>query len=160
MTDDLFTPLTPANPAAPAPRVCRKHVWVLNPVTDEMRCNRCPKVYNAIAVRRGRTNRSRGNAIERQVGKSLGLKRVGQFGGATDLGESSEPFAVSVKSGSAYFSERYWDQLKRQPVAANQTALLVVTDAPGAGHKRRAVVVLDLADWLALHGSAGVEGIA
>ncbi len=155
---DIFTPLTAANLGAPGPRTHRRHTWVLDPVADVTRCNACPAVYDAVAVRRGRTNRSRGNAIEREVGKQLGLKRVGQFGGATDLGVSADPFAVSVKSGSGYFSTRYWDQLKRQPVAAGQTALLVVTDAPGPGYKRRAIVVLDLDDWVALYGTSGVGG--
>ncbi len=159
---DLFEPLTPPNPAAPGPRPCRRHEWGRVSLLDDDTpfCIRCGKVRDETLVRRGRTNRSRGNSIEREVGKQLGLRRVGQFGGATDLGVSADPFAVSVKSGSGYFSERYWDQLKRQPVAAGQTALLVVTDAPGPGHRRRAVVVLDLADWLALHGPSGVEDVA
>lgn len=123
-------------------------------------CLICNQPQDMAASRRGRTNRSRGNAIEREVAKQLGLRRVGMFGGPEDVGTAADPFLVSVKSGSGYFSERYWAQLKRLPVGADQTALLVVTDAPGPGHKRRAVVVLDLADWLALHGTAGVEEVA
>lgn len=146
-------PLTAANLGAAPRRKCKRHdhqVWL--PDTDEWECQRCGTRTPADVRKRGRTNRSRGNSIEREVGKALGLKRVGQFGGATDLGVSGDPFAVSVKSGSGYFSERYWSELKRQPVAAGQTALLVVTDAPGPGHARRAIVVLDLADWLHWHG--------
>ena len=169
MTDLPFgEPLTAANPAAPKPRVCRRHQWVwaeteqlgVGITMTHVRCSRCGRDRSEAVSRRGRNNRSRGNSIEREVGKQLGLKRVGQFGGATDLGESADPFAVSVKSGSGYFSERYWDQLKRQPVAAGQTALLVVTDAPGPGHKRRAIVVVELADWIALHGPSGVGDAA
>lgn len=107
--------------------------------------------------RRGKTNRSRGNNIEREVAKALGLSRVGQYGGAEDAGRHDEPFVASVKSGSGYFSERYWQQLKRLPVNALQTPLLVVTDAPGPGHKRRAYVVVALDDWQALHGSGPDE---
>jgi hypothetical protein len=151
MTDDLFVPTTPANPAAPAPRVCRRHVWVLNPVTDEMRCNRCPKVYDPAATRRGRTNRSRGNAIERDVAKALGMRRTGQYGGPDDA--RGEMFAAQVKSGGAY-PERLHKWLKGVPVDAGQVAILVVTDAPGPGHKRRGLVVLDLDDWRDLHGEA------
>lgn len=182
---DLFTPLTAANPGAPKPRVCRRHEPLkVHFATDGgatgrmlfhveqphngyvsacepgVICARCYKRLDPVASRRGRNNRARGNSIEREVGKQLGLKRVGQFGGATDLGVSADPFAVSVKSGSGYFSNRYWDQLKRQPVAAGQTALLVVTDAPGPGHRRRAMVVLDLADWILLHGPSGVGDVA
>ena len=60
-------------------------------------------------------------------------------------------FAAQVKSGGAY-PERLHGWLKAVPVDAGQVALLVVTDAPGPGHRRRALVVLDLADWIALHG--------
>jgi hypothetical protein len=67
---------------------------------------------------------------------------------------SGEMFAVQVKSGGA-FSERYWSWLKAVPVNAGQTPLLVVTDAPGPGHARRAVVVLDITEWVALHGPTG-----
>jgi hypothetical protein len=115
-------------------------------------CLRCGKRKDEAVSRRGKLNRSRGNAIEREVAKQLGLRRVGHFGGAADAGDASEPFVASVKSGNGYFSERYWDQLKRLPVAGQQTAVLVVTDAPGPGHKRRAYVVVELTDWIALHG--------
>jgi hypothetical protein len=37
------------------------------------------------------------------------------------------------------------------PVNAGQTPLLVVTDAPGPGHRRRAMVILDIDDWADLH---------
>lgn len=156
---DIFEPLTPPNPGAAPARKCFRHDWTWAGPTPEAgeRCRRCGRVRDDQLSRRGRTNRNRGNSIERDVGKQLGLRRVGQYGGPTDVGNAAEPFRVSVKSGSGYFSERYWDQLKRQIVTAEQTALLVVTDAPGPGHRRRAVVVLDLADWLLLHGPSGVE---
>lgn len=153
MTDDLFTPLTPPNPAAPQGRRCRRHDWVGRmiegrPETLEVNCTRCGKAQDPALARRGRLNRSRGNSIEREIGKRLGLRRVGQYGGPDDL--SGDLFAAQVKSGGA-FSERYWAWLKAVPVTANQTPLLVVTDAPGPGRRRRAVVILDLDDWEALH---------
>jgi hypothetical protein len=157
---DLFEPLTPPNGGAPAPRKCLRHDWRTRLSDGLVCCFRCGRIKDDAVSRRGRNNRARGNSIERSVGKQLGLKRVGQYGGPTDVGNAAEPFRVSVKSGSGYFSERYWDQLKRQTVTASQTALLVVTDAPGPGHRRRAMVVLDLADWLSLHGSSGVEDVA
>lgn len=146
----------PPEPDDRAPRKCRRHVWqTIVSVTDMdfgsigFRCAKCSRIRNDAATRRGKNNRSRGNAIERAVGKELGLRRVGQYGGPEDL--SGLAFAAQVKSGGA-FSERYWQWLKAVPTTANQTPILVVTDAPGPGHKRRAVVVLDLADWRALHG--------
>lgn len=144
---DLMTPTTPANPAA-APKRCRRHDWE-QAVGRVAYCTRCGKVRDEAATRRGRNNRARGNAIEREIGKALGLRRVGQYGGPDDL--TSPMFAAQVKSGGA-FSERYWSWLRAIPTTAGQTPLLVVTDAPGPGHRRRAVVVVTIEDWQALHG--------
>ena len=136
----------------PEPRPCRRHNWYPMPDGSEV-CLRCEKVKDPVKARIGKNNRNRGNSIERAVGKRLGLRRVGQYGGPDDL--SGELFAVQVKSGFA-FSERYWSWLRAVPVNAGQTPLLVVTDAPGAGHRRRALVVLELDEWIALHGPEGV----
>jgi len=165
MTDDLpFDYPSAANPGAAPAKVCRRHAWLAGTVfttTDGVyldvlaKCLRCGKVRDDVLVRRGRTNRSRGNSIERDIGKQLGLRRVGQFGGPDDL--SGEMFAAQVKSGGA-FSERWWSWLRAVPVNAGQTPLLVVTDAPGPGHRRRAVVVIEIGDWIALHGPTEVEG--
>ncbi len=126
-------------------RRCSRHDWTGEPPT----CRRCGHPADPARLRRGRRNRARGNEIEREIGRRLGLRRVGQWGGPDDL--AGELFAAQVKSGGA-FPERLWGWLKAVPVTAGQTALLVVTDAPGPGHRRRAVVVLDIADWIALHG--------
>jgi len=168
MTDDLpFDYPSSPNPGAAPAKVCRRHVWLAGTVLTTAdgvylarghvlaRCLRCGKVRDDATSRRGRTNRSRGNSIERDIGKQLGLRRVGQFGGPDDL--SGEMFAAQVKSGNA-FSERWWSWLKAVPVNAGQTPLLVVTDAPGPGHRRRAVVVIEIGDWIALHGPTEVEG--
>jgi hypothetical protein len=145
---------TPANPAAPKPK-CRRHEWALVPSPLGFRkfvCTRCPAIRDEDKVRRGKNNRSRGNAIEREVGKRLGLRRVGQYGGPDDL--SGELFVAQVKSGGA-FPERLWSWLKAVPANAGQTPLLVVTDAPGPGFRRRALVILELDEWVALHGESG-----
>jgi hypothetical protein len=142
-----YPDVTPPNLAA-APKRCRRHVW------DSGVCARCDKPQDATLSRRGRNNRSRGNSIEREIGKRLGLRRVGQYGGPDDL--SGELFAAQVKSGGA-FSERLWQWLKAVPVNAGQTALLVVTDAPGPGHRRRAMVILDISDWADLHAGTPEE---
>ena len=157
---DLFEPLTPPNLGAASQRKCRRHEWshsvtyeggpdISTITTYTTTCARCGVIRDETTARRGKNNRSRGNAIEREIGKRLGLRRVGQYGGPDDL--SGELFAAQVKSGGA-FPERLWSWLKAVPVNAGQTPLLVVTDAPGPGRKRRAVVVLDIDDWLDLHG--------
>jgi hypothetical protein len=139
------------------PRKCRRHEWVQFEVTAQ--CRRCGKVRIPELSRRGLNNRRRGNSIERDVAKQLGLRRVGQFGGPEDVGTAADPFIVQVKSGKS-FPERLYRWLKALPSNANQTPIVVVTDAPGPGHRRRALVVLTLEDWVALHGSRGVEDAA
>ena len=83
------------------------------------------------------------------MARKLGLRRVGQYGGPEDA--ESEWLVVQVKSGGA-FPERIWKWLQALPANADQTRAVVVTDAPGPGHKRRALVVVDLDDWQDLHG--------
>ena len=153
---DLFVPLTPANPAAPKPK-CRRH----GPYKERLdlghlgdsafECLRCGNVTYEAQMKMGRRNRQRGNSIERELGKKLGMARTGQFGGKDDL--SNALFKAQVKSGG-YFSERQWAWLKTVPVQAGQTALLVIADTPGPGKRRRAMVMLDLEDWRELHGEA------
>jgi hypothetical protein len=148
--DGHESPPTP-NGAKGKPR-CRRHDWETVQGEEGQLiewCARCRHERDFTSTRRGRTNRSRGNAIERDVARHLGLRRVGQFGGKEDV--SGDLWAAQVKSGGS-FSERYWGWLKSVPVNASQVQLLVVTDAPGPGHKRRAIVVLDLDDWADLHG--------
>jgi hypothetical protein len=145
-------PITPPTLAGtPTARKCRRHVWAAGGIngTADIQCLRCGRAQNIALSRRGKNNRSRGNAIEREVAAQLGLRRVGQFGGPDDI--KGAMFAGQVKSGAA-FSEKLWRWLKAVPVDASQTAILVITDAPGPGHRRRAVVVVDLADWIGLHG--------
>ena len=149
MTDDLewMTPVDDPTRPDRGSRPCRRHIWLKE--GEVTTCVRCSRLRDDIATRRGRNNRSRGNSIEREVGKQLGLRRVGQYGGPDDL--SGDLFAAQVKSGGA-FPERLWSWLKAVPVNAGQTPLLVVTDAPGPGHRRRAVVIVEIGDWIALHG--------
>lgn len=154
MTLDDVDLWPPPEPSHAEPRKCLHPRRDRRPLEDGgTSCGRCGKAIAAEASRRGRTSRSRGNAIEREVGKRLGLRRVGQYGGPDDL--AGEMFAVQVKSGGS-FPEKFWRWIKAVPSNASQTPLLVVTDAPGPGYRRRAVVVLDLDDWISLHGPSGV----
>lgn len=130
----------------------RKHTHVF---TEAGPCSCGASLADVVErARRGKNNRSRGNAIEREVAHKLGLKRVGMYGGADDIGSANQPFIGQVKSGKS-FPERLYRWLKALPSNANQTPILVITDAPGPGTKRRALVVLTLEDWIALHGDGG-----
>ena len=104
---------------------------------------------NAERSRRGRTARARGNAFEREVAKRLGAARVGQFGGKQDV--ANEWIAVQCKVGKSY-PERLDGWLRSVPVKGDQLAALVLGDSPGAGARRRTMIVLDLDDFIAWFG--------
>lgn len=104
--------------------------------------------------RRGRTARQRGNAFEREVAKRLNGQRVGQFGGKTDV--AADWIAIQCKVGGAY-SERYDGWLRSIQVKGDQIAALVVGDSPGAGSRRRTMIVLDLEDFISWFGKQSRE---
>jgi hypothetical protein len=106
------------------------------------------------AARRGRLNRSRGNAFEREVAHKFGGKRVGQYGGPEDV--AAGQFNIQAKCGQM-FSEKYWRWLAAIPRKADQVPLLVVGDAPGSGAKRRVVVIIEESDFLDLVGGSDAE---
>lgn len=109
---------------------------------------------NAERSRRGRTARNRGNAFEREVAKRLGAQRVGQFGGKQDV--ANDWIAVQCKVGKSY-PERLDGWLRSIPVKGDQLAALVVGDSPGAGTRRRAMIVLDLDDFISWFGRANAK---
>jgi hypothetical protein len=81
----------------------------------------------------------------------LGVTRVGHFGGKADGGKSNEWIAVQVKSGQSY-PERLDKWLSEVPRRADQLRALVVTDAPGPGVRRRAMVIIHLDEFAAWYG--------
>lgn len=132
------------------------HAWVVG--AEGPVCHFCGitlEFYEARS-RRGRNNRKRGNAIELEIARALGLRKVGMFGGPEDVGTRDDPFLIQVKSrsGRAY-PEWVERELAKLPVTAQQTPLLVIAEAGAVGKRRRALVVLRMDDWVALHGPAG-----
>ena len=109
---------------------------------------------NEAKSRRGRTARQRGNQFERDVAKLLNGQRVGQHGGKTDV--QSDWIAVQCKVGGSY-SERYDGWLRSIQVKGDQLAALVVGDSPGAGKRRRTMIVLDLDDFIAWFGKEEIK---
>lgn len=108
---------------------------------------RCGDIQDPAASRRGRLNRSRGLAAQRKRLRAIGIENIpgnGPYDGR------SEMFRAEHKSGGA-FPKTLWRYLKGIPVTT-ETAILVVTDTPGPGHKARSVVIIDADDWRDLHG--------
>jgi hypothetical protein len=132
------------------PAKCRRHRWVTFETIT--RCDRCGRYFDPVSAKRGKNNRSRGNAIEREVGKRLGLRRVGQFGSSVDL--DGEWAVAQVKSGHRYSDTDERDLDAMAPMAHGRTRLLIKVKTPGPGHARRSQVVLRLSELMAEHGDA------
>jgi hypothetical protein len=109
----------------------------------------CGAIKDEAKSRKGRNSRARGNAFEREVAAKLGLRRVGQYGGKPDA--AGDWITVQCKNGAA-FPERLWRWLEELPKDAQRLRALVISDAPGPGHRRREVIVMDLAEFLAWFG--------
>ena len=98
---------------------------------------------------RGKRARQRGNAFEREVASKLNGKRTGMFGGKNDV--EAGHFVIQCKVGLSY-PERLDKWLRELAPKADQLGILVVGDSPGAGVKRRALVVIDFDDFIAWYG--------
>jgi hypothetical protein len=104
---------------------------------------------NAERASRGKRARQRGNAFEREVASKLNGKRTGMFGGKNDV--EAGHFVIQCKVGLSY-PERLDKWLRELAPKADQLGILVVGDSPGAGVKRRALVVIDFDDFIAWYG--------
>lgn len=131
---------------------CRKHVWIetLSESGQPWRdCANCDKSVDLSVSRRGRTNATRGKAIQRKRIEGLGGRNLA--GNNENLDGIGTMFAYESKSGGS-FSERYWRWIKGIPTRGDQVPVLIVTDAPGPGHRARSIVVVDYDSWRDLHG--------
>ncbi len=163
---DLMDAATPATNNGGSTRKCRRHDWFTHPgptpcygedgeiylPVGTVHCRRCFKAKDPSAARRGRTNRQRGNAIERRVAAKVGGARTGQFGGKNDVTSDLFLFQVKSRKGSAY--PRWMsDELDALRVSAGaREGVLVVVEAFSDRKPARALYVVDERTWLALHG--------
>lgn len=129
---------------------CLRHRWQHTVMADRdwWQCTACGAPRDPVRSRRGRTARSRGNRRELELARSLGGVKVGHHGGPEDVRVGM--FNVQSKVRAA-FPGWMWDELAKLPRADGRIPLLVVTDAPGPGRKRRAIAIVTLDDWRDLH---------
>ena len=140
-----------------------RHVWIRDqgvPGTNGgivTRCAVCVAIQDPVKSRRGKNNRKRGLSLQLTHARRLGLDNL-QGNGATDARSESQygnaAFVAQMKSGGMFpgWMQRELDYLPR---TGGRTPILVVIETPGPGRKARAVVVVDEADWIQLHGPAG-----
>ena len=98
---------------------------------------------------RGRRAAKRGKSIQRQ--RIVGLGGMNLAGNNPNLDGIGTGFRYESKSGVA-FPERPWRWLKGIPVMADETGVLIITEAPGRGRRARCMVIVDYDDWRKLHG--------
>jgi hypothetical protein len=104
---------------------------------------------NAAKSRRGKNARQRGNSFEREVAARLNGKRTGMYGGKNDV--EAGYFVIQCKVGLSY-PERLDKWLRELNPKADQLAVLVVGDSPGAGTRRRALAIIDFDDFVQHYG--------
>lgn len=95
--------------------------------------------------RRGKNNRKRGNSIELAVGKMIGGKRVGMFGGKVDV--ENDHLQLQIKSGGT-FPERIWDLIQSIEYRADRLRGAVHVSTEGSGTKRRYMITFDLEEYI------------
>lgn len=109
---------------------------------------------NAEKSRRGRRARARGNSFELEVARRLGggARRTGWMGTKVDV-EAPGWIIAQCKVGGSY-PERIDGWLRSLPHRADQLRAVILGDSPGAGGKRRTLIVFELDDYIQWHGNA------
>jgi len=107
---------------------------------------------------RGKRARNSGNAFEREIVAAFGggAKRVGQFGGKTDV-EVPGWLAIQAKCGNGFFPTRLDNALRSLSVRGDELRAVVVGNKPGMGVKRTSLIVFDLADFISYYGHGSDE---
>lgn len=142
------------------PKACRHPKWLRAPSSIETVtfwvCGSCQKTLDPDRAKRGKNARAKGNSYERSVAKRLGIKRVGQYGGAEDAGDANDWISVQCKVGGTYpLTIDRW--LRAIPDRADRLRAVVIGDAPGSSGKRRELIVLDFSDFVNWYGRASGE---
>ena len=157
---DIHPDLPIHSPDEPAPvgngavgRKCRRHDWERRWYGDGTKaasfCLRCDAVRDDIRSRRGKSARSRGLSIQREVNRKAGIENIPGNGPKDG---ASPRFVSSVKSGPAWYSMRVERELDALPVDADQTAVFIAASTPGPGHTRRSYVQMSMGDLARLAG--------
>jgi hypothetical protein len=167
MTDldelDLFTdPDWPPSPVVERePRKCRRHVWAKVYLTDLIngvdttyeymtQCERCHAIRDEAKARRGKSSRRLGHDGERRSEKRYGWRKVGEFGGITDL---EGTLAIVQQKTSRRAPPAAWLSIFRAlETRAGGRIPLVLLSFVKQGIDTEDFIVIRGRDWLALHG--------
>ena len=150
---------SPATVNVTTRRKCRRHEWegaytysdgrVID--VENPRCLRCGAIKNPAVSRTNRGNHPRGNAKERAWCRRLAFDHVGQFKGIAD-GQDAMFIGQLKTRATGSFPGWMTDELdKLAKLGTGKTPILGVVESPGPGRRERRLVVVDEADWIALH---------
>lgn len=148
---DLFVATTPANAGAPAPRKCYRHAWVTY-LGAEPSCSRCGTIKDPARSRRNKNNGKRGRSDEGTVAALLGGRGVGplQLPHDVEVGDYLHAQAKLLDEWPSLNQVVKWlDAITPGPWMRGVT----LADTPGAGRKRRRLIVLDLREYAEHHGA-------
>lgn len=138
---------------------CPGHPQGRHVLDPRQQCS-CGHVRDDAASRRGRLNRQRGNAQERDWCHRLAMKRVGHYGGPEDGIATNGMFVGQAKSfATGRFPTWMANELAKLPRSEGRIPILGILETPGPArdHRPRRLVVMDEADFIALHVGAGGE---
>jgi len=157
MSDLPFDYPSEPNLGAAPRRVCRRHEWLqtADAVGGGRRvvCFRCWKVRDDTTSRRGRNNRSRGNAAELVVARHLGGKKMGPLGLPWDVEMPGYARLQVKKLATAPSLRSVASELARIGSGAEMPGFIWVE--PGRGGER--LIVFRLSDFAERHGIPEVE---
>ena len=151
MTDDLpFDDWPPAPALEVEPKKCRHPRWLRSTV-DGVRACSCGHTFDAMTSRRNRLNGKRGRSDELVVAKLLGGRKVGSLGMSHDVevpGYLRAQCKVLDRLPSLNAVIAWLDAIPAGP----ELRAVTVADTPGAGRKRRRLIVMDLEQFAQWHG--------
>lgn len=147
MTDDLGwpTPLTPANPAAPASRKCSRHLW------DAGVCARCDRVKDETVAKRNKNNKSRGGREEATIAMLIGGRKVGPMGWPWDVETNSCRLQVK-KLAERPSLNAIGDLILAIPFRTDSLRGFVWSKAGGRGKRTERQVYVVRNEWVEWHG--------
>ena len=149
---DYWPPVAPDDRVL-RPRKCRRHVWNPEVIIDGefvRACERCGRPYDETRARRGKSSRRLGHDGERRSEKRYGWRKVGEFGGITDL---EGTLAVVQQKTSRRAPPLRWKSIfAALEGRAGGRIPLVLLSFVKAGVDTEDFIVIRGRDWLALHG--------
>lgn len=159
---DLFSkpsdvsPDSRRNVVVETPRKCRRHQWYLDPYGSEdyppgtWTCARCPAIRDETRARRGKSSRRLGHDGERRSEKRYGWRKVGEYGGITDL---EGTLAIVQQKTSRRAPPVAWKSIFAALEGRSGGRIpLILHSFVRAGVDTEDFIVIRGRDWLQLHG--------